>query len=1061
MIKNYLLFSSFFIFSLVFSQEFSGNEALKYVPKSSKVKINPIDNTIQFFQLAKNANIKATNCEQYLLNTLHLTNDYSFSRINQTTSKSGLIDYKFQLYYKGIKIEKNIYNIHINNNLIESANGCYAAISKFNVLTPNISPEQAIEIGKNFIQGENYFWSSQNQPKPELVFYQINNEFLLSYKADIYATKPLNRQYLYIDAIKGTIIHQINRIQHNDVIGTAHTKYNGVRSITTDNSNNTYFLSETSRGNGINTYNLNTTGDYSSATLFSDNDNNWNSTQNQDDAALDVHFGSEVFYDYFSQNFGYNSFDNANAQINAYVHYNLNFVNAFWDGSSITFGDGDGIEYNALTSLDVVGHELTHAITQYTAGLEYIDESGALNESFSDIFGVILDYSQNPTTANFQIGDQFAINGNFFRDMSNPNSKGHPDTYLGNFWITDGSDNGGVHTNSNVQNYWFYLLVNGGNGTNDLNNFYSMNGIGMQKSAEICFRTLSNYLVPSSNYEDARYYSIKAAEDLYGYCSPEVIAVTNAWYAVGIGNLFSPDVTSNFSVSSTYSCTIPATITFNNISTNGNSYIWDFGDGSSSTLENPTHTYTNQGTYNVMLIVSGTGDCNTTDTTFIPNYLNITNNGGPLSPNCAPQTLYPYNSFGLSSFTFNDLIYTAASSISESYKDLSCNYTTTVTAGLSYILSIQTGSLQHNKIWVDLNNDGNFEESELIYISNSQSTSTNTSIIIPGNCVYNTPLRMRLGTDIQHLFNACSQPHYGQVIDYAITILPNNNPPIANFSTTSTNQNINTPVAFNDLSLNVPTTWEWTFEGADILHSNQQNPTVSYSNIGTYFVKLKVTNQYGEDSITKISYINILNQFTMCSSFESNAPTGILYDSGVDQNYSDNEYCSFLIHPNSQGVLTLHINSFYSEENFDYLSIYDGSSQNGNLIAYYSGTIPYTSFESTTGNFFLIWYSDSYINNNGFNISWDSYLNIESQTTENSILYPNPTNSMIYIKKNFDFTTLTLKNNLGQNILTITNENTINDQLIDLSNFSDGIYFIEFQCENNNVVNQKIIKNSK
>ena len=109
-----------------------------------------------------------------------------------------------------------------------------------------------------------------------------------------------------------------------------------------------------------------------------------------------------------------------------------------------------------------------------------------------------------------------------------------------------GADNGGVHSNSGVQNFWYYLLVDGGTGTNDLGNLYSVNGLGLTDASRIAFRNLTIYLTPSSNYNDARFFAIQSAVDLFGGCTAEVESVTNAWYAVGVGSLYVSTTVSDF-----------------------------------------------------------------------------------------------------------------------------------------------------------------------------------------------------------------------------------------------------------------------------------------------------------------------------------------------------------------------------------------------------------------------------------------------------------------------------------------------------------------------------------
>ncbi|HKK88181.1 MAG TPA: M4 family metallopeptidase, partial [Saprospiraceae bacterium] len=191
---------------------------------------------------------------------------------------------------------------------------------------------------------------------------------------------------------------------------------------------------------------------------------------------------------------------------------------------------GDGND-NPLTGIDVVSHELTHGVTGNSSRLIYRNESGALNESFSDIFGNTVERYALGDSADWLIGrENYTL-----RDMSNPNAFGDPDTYRGENWWTSAENNGGVHTNSGVMNYWFHLMAEGGVGTNDNDLSYAVDGVGFYEAAQISHRNNVFYLVPSSNYEDARIGALLSAEDIYGSCSNEVEQVALAWNAVGVG----------------------------------------------------------------------------------------------------------------------------------------------------------------------------------------------------------------------------------------------------------------------------------------------------------------------------------------------------------------------------------------------------------------------------------------------------------------------------------------------------------------------------------------------
>jgi len=363
---------------------------------------------------------------------------------------------------------------------------------------------------------------------------------------------------------------------------------------------------------------------YGAAVDFQDADNYWNNVNTaQDEVATDAHWAGEKTYDFYYTKFNRNSLDNLGLKLKLYVHYDVNYANAFWDGSEMNFGDGGaGSGMGPLTAVDICGHEMTHGVTQFTANLTYQDESGAMDEGFSDIMGTAIKfYAKPPDSATWQMGADIGV---VIRDLSNPKAYQLPNTYLGTYWYTGTSDNGGVHTNMGVLSYWYYLLCKGGSGTNDIGSNYSVTGIGMDSATAITYRLLTTYLVPSSQYADARFYAIIAATDLYGACSLAEQSTVNAMYAVGIGAAFVPGVISNFITNTTTSCSIPLAVSFTNQSNNCTNFSWDFGDGTFSNSLNPTHIYNTYGAFNVKL-VSGGGcgtDSITKDSVIIINPIN-------------------------------------------------------------------------------------------------------------------------------------------------------------------------------------------------------------------------------------------------------------------------------------------------------------------------------------------------------------------------------------------------------------------------------------------------------
>ena len=263
-----------------------------------------------------------------------------------------------------------------------------------------------------------------------------------------------------------------------------------------------------------------------------------------DKPGVSIQWATESTLEFYLQKFGRISYDDNGSSITSYANWvffsydgTVYPNNAAWMGNGAVFGKGDGTWTNPWVSLDIIGHETTHGVTQYSAGLDYINESGALNESFSDIFGTCVEFFKEGTNGNWLCGEDVIING-YERSMQLPKLKNQPDCYNGLYWIdeipTPENDMGGVHINSGVQNYWFYLLCEGGSGTNDNGDVYSVDGIGIEDAEQIVYRNLTTYLMPTSQFKDARLGSIHAAIDLFGINSPQHKAVIDAWDAVGV-----------------------------------------------------------------------------------------------------------------------------------------------------------------------------------------------------------------------------------------------------------------------------------------------------------------------------------------------------------------------------------------------------------------------------------------------------------------------------------------------------------------------------------------------
>jgi Zn-dependent metalloprotease len=256
-----------------------------------------------------------------------------------------------------------------------------------------------------------------------------------------------------------------------------------------------------------------------------------------DQQADEVYDWLGITFDFYNKAYGRNSIDGAGLPLVATVHYGVNYDNAFWEGSQMVYGDGDQQIFKTFTGpLDVTGHELTHGVTQYSGGLDYEGQSGALNESLSDVFGsLVKQYHLGHTAeqADWLIGQgMFAdgVHGVALRSMKSPGTA-YDDPNLGKdpqpaemaHYVNTKSDNGGVHINSGIPNHAFYLAAT------------AIGGNAWEKAGRIWYDTLTSRKVPSgADFAKFAGMTVAAAGKLFGVKSTESDAVRNAWSAVGV-----------------------------------------------------------------------------------------------------------------------------------------------------------------------------------------------------------------------------------------------------------------------------------------------------------------------------------------------------------------------------------------------------------------------------------------------------------------------------------------------------------------------------------------------
>lgn len=506
---------------------------------------------------------------------------------SHTDSIVGMTHYKFQQTYKGLPVEGAGCIEHFNSNgSLVFTNAKFAVDLELDVI-PIIPKESAVEtLIKKLPDSIEYAWDdlileaqfkiTKNDPNatyyptPELliaidnfnhVHFNISaSRYTLAYKITVATANPLDFKTYYLDANTGQIL-KIRTPHHND-IGPAGAYGYGTQNIIDTKwiggiFHMDYHLIAEHNGRNFETRK----GDNSIALAWwedlvehHDDDDDWGNVYLTETSA---HFFTQVSWDYF-QGFGRNGMDNNAAFLEVRTQFNGEGAGFDYDNNflvpRISFGKVNGFDYCWEPS--IVAHEYTHGVTEFTADLVNEFEPGALDESFSDIFGIQIqaEMLDNGST-DWIIGNQVTTlipsrslidpnsDGSHFTNYNTNGAPiyalGQPDTY-GGLYFYDGNDinvnDGGIHINSGVQNYWFYILSEGKSETNDLGNFYNVQGIGRDKAIQITYFALTSILQSASQFVDSRLATIQAAKEIFGECSQEHRSTIDAWYAVGLGS---------------------------------------------------------------------------------------------------------------------------------------------------------------------------------------------------------------------------------------------------------------------------------------------------------------------------------------------------------------------------------------------------------------------------------------------------------------------------------------------------------------------------------------------
>lgn len=399
--------------------------------------------------------------------------------------------------------------------------------------TPKVTPAQAAAAAEAALKCATKCTSGA--AKTELVVHPAPAGYRLAYRVELRrgsAGAPTAIPVSFVDAQTGAVLSGYDDLQ----TATAETNYSGRVSFPTNRaSDGVYYLEDVANGYGV----FETDPATNAVWMHGSPNDVWSNR-----SAVDVHYGVGRVLDFLRTAYGRRGLDGANGPrtiqpdggsplLGAVIGCT---VGASWNGAYLQYCTGRG----SYTTPDTIAHEMGHAVIQYTSGLVYEGEPGALNESFADVLGVLFQrHLRGDTPGNWHVAEQM---GEAIRYLDAPHRStrslspsGDPCHYGERY--TGTADNGGVHVNSGIGNFAFYLLAKGGRG------HYSsapVTGIGVEQAGRIWFRAFTAYMTPTTSYAGARFATLRAAAALHGYGSAQFTAVDAAWRAVGVQGSLPP-----------------------------------------------------------------------------------------------------------------------------------------------------------------------------------------------------------------------------------------------------------------------------------------------------------------------------------------------------------------------------------------------------------------------------------------------------------------------------------------------------------------------------------------
>jgi Zn-dependent metalloprotease len=422
---------------------------------------------------------------------------------------------------------------------------------------PALSPDQARAALERALG-----WRPSRGKAPELLVLPVGDAYALVYRVLAWTGDDL--RWCFVDAKSGALRLTLAALQTDAAVGLGRGVLDQPQKVSAQSQAGGFVLSDALRPPSLRTYDM--AGDLVrtvdvvtrdvglvDSDLARDADNDWT-----DGAAVDAHAYAGFVYDYYFKRYGRRGLDDADLGIRSLVHparrgeeglyspplVRLFYTNAFYAGDGImVYGEGGLVEGGhawdyVSGGLDIVGHELTHGVTDFSSQLIYRNESGALNEAFSDVMGTSIEFffqtpGSGPLQADYTLGEDVIRPGGL-RNLADPLAYGYPDHVSKARFLGTDTDSGGVHVNSTIPGHAFFLAIEGGR---NRTSGRTVRGVGPGNREQIekaFYRGFVFLMPPSASFRTARAVTLQAARDLYGPGSEAERAIGEAWTAVGV-----------------------------------------------------------------------------------------------------------------------------------------------------------------------------------------------------------------------------------------------------------------------------------------------------------------------------------------------------------------------------------------------------------------------------------------------------------------------------------------------------------------------------------------------